>query len=246
MVMIRHMTDVRIVALDPRLDLPGLLPAALGLTRRAADLGLLPDRPPIERLDLGLVREIGREAMEAGLGRDVALELLHADDADPGALESAIRRLDGALIDSPIPQREIPALLGTYGLDGLAELAGASAASLRRYTAGTRAVPDAVAARIHFVALVTSDLAGSYNAFGLRRWWERPRAALGGRSPREALARDWSPDMPEAIAVAALAAALAGDTGVGLADGRDAAAEPEPLHPSRAAMGARPGSRGRR
>ena len=60
------------------------------------------------------------------------------------------------------------------------------------------------------MALVTSDLAGSYNPIGLRRWWERPRTALGGRSPRQALGRDWDPDDPDAIAVADLARALAG------------------------------------
>ena len=74
----------------------------------------------------------------------------------------------------------------------------------------TRTVPDAVADRIHFVALVTSDLAGSYNEFGLRRWWERPRVTLGGLSPRAVLVTGWKPGDEGANAVAELAATLIG------------------------------------
>jgi hypothetical protein len=37
-----------------------------------------------------------------------------------------------------------------------------------------------VAERLHWLAMVVADLAGSYNALGIRRWFERPRALLGG------------------------------------------------------------------
>ncbi len=217
------MTDVRIASVDQRLDRPGLLAASLGLVRRAVGVGLLADRAPIEVLDLGLLQEIAREAASAGVGRDAAAALVASGGRPPARLEAIISRLDGAIVDSPMPEREIHGLLGVYEHDGLAALTGTSVASLRRYAAGTRTVPDALAARIHFVALVTSDLAGSYNAFGLRRWWDRPRTPLGGRSPRAVLGRDWSPDGPAAVAVAELAAALAGDTSVSLAATADGA-----------------------
>jgi hypothetical protein len=218
------MTSVRIASVDERLDRPGLLAASMGLVRRAVGVGLLADREPIERLDVELLREIAREAASAGVGRDAAAALLASGHRTPARLEVLIGRLDGALVDSPMPDREIHELLGTYEHDGLAALTGTSVASLRRYAAGARSVPDGVAARIHYVALVTSDLAGSYNAFGLRRWWDRPRAPLGGRSPRAALGRDWSPDGPAAVAVAELAAALTGDGAASLAATADGAA----------------------
>ena len=82
----------------------------------------------------------------------------------------------------------------------------------RRITAltGSRAAPDEVAARAHYLALVSGDLAGSYNDVGRRQWWGRSRSALGGVSPRAALGSSWQPDGPTARRVADLAAALAG------------------------------------
>ncbi len=207
---IRIMTVVRITSVGAPLNRPGLLAAAMSLVRRAIGLGMLPDREPIERLDLELIRSIAREASTAGVGRDAAIALMEQPSARGSRLEGLIAQLDGALADSPVPERELRVLLRVYDYDGLAALLGTSVASLRRYAGGTRTVPDAVANRIHHVALVTSDLAGSYNEFGLRRWWERPRAALDGRSPRAALGSAWDPDGAEGAAVAELARALTG------------------------------------
>ena len=58
--------------------------------------------------------------------------------------------------------------------------------------------------------MVVSDLAGAYNRFGIRRWFERPRAQLGGRSPRAELGPDWSPDGDAATRLRTLASALSG------------------------------------
>ena len=205
------MTLLRIVSIDAPLDRPGLLEAAMGLVRRALGVGLLADRDPIERLDLALIQSIAREASTAGVGQDAAVALINRRPGGTSErLETLIVRLDGALADSPMPARELRELLRVYDYDGLAGLVGTSVPSLRRYGAGTRTVPDAIADRIHFVALVTSDLAGSYNEFGLRRWWERPRVVLGGRSPRAALGSGWTSDGDDAAAVAALAASLVG------------------------------------
>lgn len=207
------MTVLRITSVGAPLNRPGLLAAALALVRRAVGVGFLSGRVEVDRLDLELVREIAREASSAGVGRDAAVALLgHRGPAGP-KLETLIGQLDAAIAASPVPDRELRALLDVYDHETLAALVGTSVASLRRYAAGARAVPDAVAGRVHLVALVTSDLAGSYNEFGLRRWWERPRTALDGRSPREALGRAWDPDGATAGAVAELARALAGAGG---------------------------------
>ena len=57
---------------------------------------------------------------------------------------------------------------------------------------------------------MVSDLAGSYNDFGMRRWFERPRTQLGGKSPRALLGSQWTPDSKAARQVRALAAVLSG------------------------------------
>jgi hypothetical protein len=57
---------------------------------------------------------------------------------------------------------------------------------------------------------LVSDLAGSYNEFGIRRWFGRPRSQLGGRSPSVVLKRGWSPDDDDIRRVRGLAAALVG------------------------------------
>ncbi len=109
-----------------------------------------------------------------------------------------------------MPSRETPALIALFGPDSLARLVGVSPVSARRYAAGERPVPDTIANRLHLVAIVVGDLAGSYNEYGIRRWFDRPRSVLGDRSPAELLDGDWSPDDPGPRRVLELAASLSG------------------------------------
>jgi len=204
------MTLIRISSVEPRLSRPGLLAPALGLVRRASAVGLLGDRDRIERLDLGLLQGIARQASAAGVGGDAALALLGGQRAGPDRLAGLIERLDAALSESPLPDLELRALLRIFDVNQLAPLAGVSPISLRRYLAGSRTMPDALAARIHWLALVAADLAGAYNELGIRRWFERPRAQLEGRSPAQVLGTDWDPSTPVVGKVRDLAAALAG------------------------------------
>ena len=89
---------------------------------------------------------------------------------------------------------------------------------MRRYTSSSPAIlretPDPVAARVHLLTLVVDALAGGYNAFGIRRWFERVRAQLGGRTPRELLRGDWRPedDGPQRVLQLAEELAAAGAT----------------------------------
>jgi hypothetical protein len=203
-------TVIQIDAVDAPLNRPGLLGPAVGLVRRALALGLLRDRQEVRRLDLELLRGIAREASAEGIGHDAALDLLSG--RTPLRIGRAIGRLDEALRSSPLPAREFSQLLEVFDVEHLAGLIGASAVSLRRYSAGTRAVPDEIAARVHWLAMVVSDLAGAYNQIGVRRWFDRPRTGLDGRTPREVLTR-WQPDDPDVERARLLAAALAGAGG---------------------------------
>ncbi len=78
----------------------------------------------------------------------------------------------------------------------LARLLDISESSLKRYRASRRETPDDVAGRLHFLALVISDLAGAYNDLGVRRWFDRPRPQLGGKTPAALLRGTWRPQDP--------------------------------------------------
>ena len=206
------MSAVRLSSVADPFDRPSVRAAATRLVLVAEGVGLLPDQPPVERLDVELIRGIARTTLSEGVAQEAAFAILEDTGASTSEArwEDLITHLEDAIAGSPMPQRELTGLLRTYGHESLGPLLGISPASLRRYVTGARGVPDAVAARIHYLALVTADLAGSYNEFGLRRWWERPRSVLEGRSPRVALGRDWDPDGVPARDVAELAHALAG------------------------------------
>ena len=203
------MSMVQIRSVSAPLDRPVLTGPAVNLVRRADAVGLLPDREPVQNLDMALVRRIAEEASAAGVGRNAAVGIL----GEPGTnerLASLITRLDEAMAASPLPDRELRELTTIFDLDALARLVGSSAVSLRRYLAGTRRAPDAVAERLHWLALVVGDLHGAYNDIGVRRWFDRPRSALGGRPPAGVLRGDWDPADPDVERVRELAAALAG------------------------------------
>lgn len=113
---------------------------------------------------------------------------------------------------SPVPDVEWAPMSALLGDDLPSTLVGVSPTSLHRYRSSERPTPDQVAARLDFVALVVADLTGSYNDFGVRRWFDRPRAALGGQTPRALLTGDWSPDDESVRPVRELARALLGPT----------------------------------
>jgi len=148
--------------------------AAVVATRMAELMGLY-TRPA------GAV--VGREVIDAVIHAaacaGIAEEVEARQPGDPARAHALLR----ALITSPIPTEEIPSLGAVLGYPRLAALAGTSEASLRRYADGERAAPDDVAGRLHFLVQVFALLRGSFNEFGIRRWLERPRSALDGRTP---------------------------------------------------------------
>jgi hypothetical protein len=130
---------------------------------------------------------------------------------DPGTEEHLAADLSELLVaieESPMPDQEWAPISQLLGDDLLSALTGVSSSSLHRYRAGSRPTPDAVAARLHTVTLVVADLAGSYNQFGIRRWFGRSRTALGGQAPRTILSGEWSPEDPEVSHVRDLSRAL--------------------------------------
>jgi hypothetical protein len=178
---------------------------------RADAMGLLPDGAELSTADAvnaaqTLTKVLG-VAREAGIGRALTVP---RDVADEKRWEGFVIELLDALEESPLPRTEWLGLERVLGADLLGELVGVSSSSLRRYAAATRATPDDVAARLHFLALVVGDLAGSYNDIGVRRWFGRRRSQLGGKAPAELLQGAWDPQEEGPEQVRRLAAALLG------------------------------------
>ena len=62
-----------------------------------------------------------------------------------------------------------------------------------------------MAARLHGLALLIQQLEGTHNAFGIWRWFQRPRASLDGQAPQDLLQGDWDPEDAPIRAILALA-----------------------------------------
>jgi hypothetical protein len=199
---------IRIGSVHDPFNAPGVARLAVTTIARADAMGLLPEKEAIDRLDFKVLRRVAGRIAKVGIGPSLVTDLNSLEGRDPGRLRALLEKLNDALDESPTPQYEWPKLVNTLGIEQLGRLVGISASSVRRYKAHSRATPDDVAARLHFLALLVSDLAGAYNDIGIRRWFHRKRALLGDRSPSEILAGDWRPDAPGPTRVRQLSQSL--------------------------------------
>ncbi len=211
------MTNTHFASKPTAVVSPALSNKLAGLFARSAAMGLLTGAT-VTQLDAAAVKRLVLSLQRHGIagGAGTALSPLVHDDGTPlsaaaaSALERRIDQVAEALEASAAPAAEWPAMRAVFGDEVLADLLDVSLSSLRRYGAGERDTPDTVAGRLHWLALTVADLAGAYNNFGMRRWFERPRAQLGGQSPRALLGRDWHVDGAAAGRVRQLAASLSG------------------------------------
>ncbi len=187
---------------------PALAQAAADTVRTAHAVGLVEDAWDFDALSYPIVRRVVLRVREVGIGGRAAAEFVRTDPSDAALVAERLREIRKLLEESPLPATEWPRLLTVFDRDHLARLLSISPASVHRYAQGERRTPDNVAARLHFLALVVGDLAGAYNEIGIRRWFERRRTRLDGRSPVEALGRDWQPEDAGATAVRELARSL--------------------------------------
>ena len=141
---------------------------------------------------------------------------------------------------SPAPDRDWRAVEHVLGLESMAQLMEISVSSARRYLAGARSTPAAVAARLHFLAVVLGHLGGAYEDVGIRRWFHRPRKLLGGCAPAQLLAGDWEPHDEGPRQVRELAAAC-GPSPAGIEEGHRAGYRRDP--PKRQEFGIPEGDR---
>ncbi len=200
------MTEIRIQSVSDPFDDQQSARLGVQVLTRAEAMGIL-GGGAIRRLDAAVWLDVLAQIRRVSVGRRLAAPIPES----VGGREEFVRQLEqlgDALEASPVPASEGPKLDRLLGRELLARLLRISLVSLRRYLSGERAFPDAVAVRLHFLALVAGDLSGAYNDIGVRRWFDRPRALLDGRSPAELLASEWQPEDSEPRRVRDLAHSL--------------------------------------
>jgi hypothetical protein len=200
-----HFTSVD----DPLADQPEAARLSLVLLARAQLMGLLPEALEQEtRLSLRVLGDLSDELSRHGIAQRSSFRL--AAEANEEDVLLALREMLAAVDESPNPEGEWAPARELLGDELLGRLLSISPASLRRYASGARRTPDEVAWRLHAIARILSGLVGSYNDYGIRRWFERPRAALGGATPAEAIREAASEDDSTLRQAVSLADALVG------------------------------------
>jgi transcriptional regulator with XRE-family HTH domain len=172
--------------------------------RRAEAMGLV-EPGAVMRSDVAAVRHLANRVRRAGIAAGAADELNNVTTPTAAEVAELLETMVAALEASPVPKFEWGGLARVFAAEDLAALLNISASSLKRYEHGDRATPDAIAARLHCLALIVGDLAGSYNDIGIRRWFHRKRTLLDGRAPAAILDGDWDPDEEGPMRVRALA-----------------------------------------
>jgi len=175
-------------------------------------MGFVPQREPDIEKGLEILLESLRQE---DIGSTAITALNHAWASPPGERQGVGAYLEAvydALGENPAPRQEINALLKYFDNEDLAELLQISPSSVQRYARGERNPPEPVVDRLHWLALVVGYLTGTYNEFGVRRWFDRPRTALDGKGPKDTLLAEkaWTPESDGARQVEELAKALIG------------------------------------
>jgi hypothetical protein len=199
---------LRIRSVDDPFRNPGLLQRAITTLARAEAMGLLPQELLIESLDADTLWSALDHIAHAGIGLGLHRTIAEPSPANTPGFERLLDEVNEALEESPAPAFEWPRLAAALGIELLGRLLAISPSSIRRYKDRARITPDVVAARLHFLALVVGDLAGTYNEIGIRRWFDRSRAPLDHQSPADVLRDEWTPRQPGPQKVRALARSL--------------------------------------
>ena len=207
------MVELQIESIErPLLGSAQAVSLALSLVARAQTMGFLPLREGRVELDRRFLEDLAELLRRRGVASRATATLARAMQEPLNEVEliDALRATLDAVDASPHPEGEWAPARELLGDELLARLLRVSASSLRRYAAGNRRTPDEVAWRLHLVARLLAALVGSYNDYGMRRWFERRRSALDGATPAELLERAKTEDDERLEAVLALAEQLTG------------------------------------
>jgi Protein of unknown function (DUF2384) len=203
------MTEIYIESVDePFSHSPHLTRLAFGLVARAQVMSCMPAGVGgVIHLSRPLLEDVRTCFRTAGIG---AMPVVRLPDADEDEIAEVLGGTLAAVDASPYPAGEWQPARDLLDDDLLSRLLDISDSSVRRYAGGSRETPDDVAWRLHVVARVLASLLGSYNEYGVRRWFERPRLALEGRTPADVLRSAEHEEDPGLTRVLELAGALEG------------------------------------
>jgi uncharacterized protein (DUF2384 family) len=213
--MIWKMTEFQIESIEaPLLESGEAATLALALVARAQTMGFLPAREghrvELSRDFLNELAELLRQQGVAAVATGSLQRATRAEPLDDVEITAALRATLEAVDASPRPHAEWTPTRNVVGDELLARLLRISVTSVRRYASGDRRTPDEVAWRLHLVARVLAALVGSYNDYGVRRWFERRRSALDDATPAELLEQAESEDDVRVQRVIGLADELSG------------------------------------
>jgi hypothetical protein len=209
------MTELQIESIEePLLESGAAATLALALVARAQTMGFLPEREghrvELNREFLNDLAEVLRQQGVAAIATGSLQRATRLEPVDDTDLIAALRATLEAVDGSPRPAGEWGPARDVVGDDLLGRLLNVSESSLRRYAGGDRRTPDEVAWRLHVVARLLASLVGSYNEYGIRRWFERSRSALDGATPAHVLEQAESEDDARLQQVLGLADELTG------------------------------------
>ncbi len=150
-----------------------------------------------------LPRDLSRFAVSRHDGEAVAWPGVGKEFAGDSASERPRPPMTGTA-------EEWAAIREILGDGAVSQLVGVEPVTVALLADGQLLISAGVAERLNWLHSVLSDLAGAYDDFGVRRWFDRPRAQLNHQAPIQYLGGNWSPDHPSAIRVRTLAAAVSG------------------------------------
>ena len=174
------MKDIRLESISAPFSESSAGPAAARVIAFAATTGLL-ENVDVRSLDMPTWEMVLKRLRDLGIGKIQGTAT--TGDIRGEELSRVIKMIYNAIEASPMPSSEWSSMRELLKDDLLQRVLNVSRQSIQRYAAGDRQTPQEVADRLHAIALIASDLAGSYNEFGIRRWFERPRTQLSGKSP---------------------------------------------------------------
>jgi hypothetical protein len=203
------MVEIQVRAIAPSLrKSPQATWLAFRLLARAQTMGFLPETEARVNLNRALLASIADRLEQNGIAAGSAAQIRSANHVH---LVEALKATVDAVDASPHPAGEWEPARTLLGDELLAELVGGtSLSSLRRYASGERATPDEIAWRLHVVARLLASLTGSYNDYGIRRWFQRRRTALDDATPIEVVTGAPDEDDPRLQRLLALSDDLLG------------------------------------
>ena len=177
---------------------------AIAITVKARTLGLISVEIDTLSLDTDNFSNILRAICSAGFKMEIPVDQLF--EYAPEKILNLLDKLEREIETKPLPELDLKVLLNIFGLVQTSALLGVE--ELRRYLDEPSELSQASKERAHYLAMIISDLTGSYTQSGIQKWFQRKRTTLNNVAPLDLLKGNWTIADSDSIKVRQLAAAL--------------------------------------